>query len=903
MLRVPKAQILFWVALAGIAVAALSAIPLLSAAVLQGRELTLVEDIILDLLIGCVVFVGPAGVMFWQQLRRRDQYQQMIREEKRKLDTAIDHMTQGLVMFDGNQRLALRNHRYCELYGLSPDAIKPGLSFRDLLMQRKLSGSLFEDAEGVSNRLAEILAEGKMRTIVRPAKDGRLVRIVTKPLGGGGWVATHEDITERQQLLEIRERAEAVAQEKSAQLDAALNNMAHGLCLHDADGRIILCNRRYREFMGDEDEPMEGNALVDVLRRRIAAGQKLPDPEQYVASILTKVRAGEVGLAEMPGANSRVLRVVRHPIETGGWVATFEDITDQRRAEQERDRNRAFLDLIINNVPSAIFVKRASDRRYVLVNGAGERFWGMPRRDMIGKTAAAVFPPEEASRIAVRDDTLLRSFQPMFDEREIITASGEPRMILSRRIVFKDQRDQTQYILGVVDDVTERKLAEARIARLAHYDPLTGVPNRTLFREQLLRELSFARRGARLAVLCIDLDYFKNINDTLGHRAGDELLREVAQQIRGCLNETDLIARLGGDEFAVVRTNLQSPKEAEVLAQHLRDAVAGRAFYLNGHQTGSDLSIGIALAPEDGLEIDELLNHADLALYGAKAEGRGNYRYYEPEMNARMKRRRALEVDLRSALQKDEFVLYYQPILALESGTISGCEALLRWRHPVRGMVLPAEFVPVAEETGLINSIGEWVLKRACADATNWPSSMRVAVNVSPAQFRNSALPLVVVAALAESGLPAQRLELEITESVLMQNNESSFLMLHQLHELGVRIALDDFGTGYSSLSYLRSFPFDRIKVDRSFIADLLHGGEAAAIVHAILSLASSLKMQTTAEGVETATQRGLLQAAGCDEMQGYLFSQPLPAADIDELIRLSHGAAVDVSGSAALAR
>jgi diguanylate cyclase (GGDEF)-like protein/PAS domain S-box-containing protein len=896
MLGVPKAKIVFCVALAGIAVAALSAIPLLSAALLQGRELTLVEDIILDLLIGCVVFVGPAGLMLWHQLRHREQYQQSIREEKKKLDTAINHMTQGLVMFDAAQRLALRNRRYCELYGLSADAVKPGLSFRDLLMQRKQSGSLFEDVEGVFNRVAEILTEGKMRTIVRPAKNRRIVRIITEPLDGGGWVATHEDITERQQLLEVRERAEAVAREKSVQLDAALNNMAHGLCLHDADGRIIMCNRRYREFMGDDDEPLEGHALVDVLRRRAAAGQALSDPEQYVAAILTKVRAGEVALAEMRGANQRILRVVRHPIETGGWVATFEDITDQRRAEQERDRNWAFLDLIINHVPSAIFVKRASDRRYVLVNGAGERFWGKSREAMIGKTAAEVFPAAEASKIASRDDTLLHSFQPMFDEREIITASGEPRMILSRRIVFNDQRDQTLFILGVVDDVTERKLAEARIARLAHYDSLTGVPNRTLFREQLMKELSFTRRGARLAVLYLDLDYFKNINDTLGHRAGDELLKEVALQIRSCLNEGDLIARLGGDEFAVVRTSLQNPKDAEVLAQQLRDAVAGRSFYLNGHQTGSDLSIGIALAPEDGLEIDELLNHADLALYGAKAEGRGNYRFYEPEMNARMKRRRALEVDLRSALQKNEFVPYYQPILALESGTISGCEALLRWRHPLRGMVLPTEFVPVAEETGLINSIGEWVLKQACVDATHWPDSIRVAVNVSPAQFRNSALPLVVVAALAESGLQARRLELEITESVLMQNSESSLLMLHQLRELGVRIALDDFGTGFSSLSYLRSFPFDRIKVDRSFVADLQHGSEAAAIVHAILSLASSLKMKTTAEGVETATQRGLLQAAGCDEMQGYLFSQPLPAEDIRELVRLRRGAAVDVA-------
>ena len=515
---------------------------------------------------------------------------------------------------------------------------------------------------------------------------------------------------------------------------------------------------------------------------------------------------------------------------------------------------------------------------------------------MIGKTAEEVFPAEEASRIEARDNELLRSSQPIFDEREIVTAAGETRMIFSRRITFRDRRDQILYILGVVDDVTERKLAEARIARLAHYDPLTEVPNRTLFREQLMRELSFVRRGAKLAVLYLDLDYFKNINDTLGHQAGDELLKEVAQRIRGCLNEGDLIARLGGDEFAVVRTGLQHPKEAEALAQQLRETVAGHAYNLKGHQTASDLSVGIALAPEDGLEIDELLNHADLALYGAKAEGRGSYRYYEPEMNARMKRRRSLEVDLRSALLRNEFVLYYQPIFDLEIGTITGCEALLRWQHPLRGTVLPAEFVPVAEETGLINSIGEWVLKQACFDATEWPSFVRVAVNVSPTQFRNSALPLVVVGALAESRLPAQRLELEITESVLMQNNEYSLSMLHQLHELGARIALDDFGTGYSSLSYLRSFPFDRIKIDRSFVADLLDGNEAVAIVHAILSLASSLKMRTTAEGVETAVQQRLLQAAGCDEMQGYLFSRPLPASGIGELIRLQGGSAVDVA-------
>jgi diguanylate cyclase (GGDEF)-like protein/PAS domain S-box-containing protein len=896
MLRAPKTRTIFYFALIVGAIVAVSAIPLLSAAVKDGRTLTLVEDIILDLLIGCFVFVGPAGLMLWHQLRRLDRYQQTINDEKRKLDTAIDHMTQGLVMFDSAQRIALRNRRYCELYGLSPEIVRPGLSFRDLLMLRRETGSLFEDVDEVFSRVAESLVEGKVLSVLRPAKNGRLVRIASEPLESGGWVATHEDVTERQQLLAVRERAETLAREKSAQLDAALNNMAHGLCLYDAEGRIILFNRRYCELMGENENNLQGLLLVDVLRRRAAAGGFLPEPEEYVASILAKVRAGEIASVEVPGANNRILRVVRHPIEAAGWVATFEDITEQRHAEQERDRNRAFLDLIINNVPSAIFVKRAEDRRYVLVNGAGERFWRISREGMIGKTAEEVFPAEEAVRIEARDNELLRSSQPLFDEREIVTAAGESRMIFSRRITFRDQRDQALYILGVVDDVTERKLAETRIARLAHYDPLTDVPNRTLFREQLMRELSFVRRGAKLAVLCLDLDHFKSINDTLGHQAGDALLKEVAQRIRSCLNEGDLIARLGGDEFAVVRTGLQHPKEAEAFAQQLREIVAGHTYDLKGHQTGSDLSVGIALAPEDGLEIDELLNHADLALYGAKAEGRGSYRYYEPEMNARMKRRRSLEVDLRAALLKNEFVLYYQPILDLETEVIAGSEALLRWRHPQRGMVLPAEFIPVAEETGLISSIGEWVLKQACSDATAWPSSVRVAVNVSPAQFRNSALPLAVVGALAESGLPAQRLELEITESVLMQNNESSLLTLHQLRELGVRIALDDFGTGYSSLSYLRSFPFDRIKIDRSFVADLLDGNEAVAIVHAILSLASSLKMQTTAEGVETAVQQRLLQAAGCDEMQGHLFSQPLPASGIGELIRLRLASAADVA-------
>jgi PAS domain S-box-containing protein len=330
MLRAPKTRTIFYVALIVAAIIAVSAIPQLSAAVKEGRTLTLVEDIILDLLIGCFVFVGPAGLMLWHQLRRLDRYQQTINDEKRKLDTAINHMTQGLVMFDSAQRIALRNRRYCELYGLSPEIVRPGLSFRDLLMLRRETGSLLEDVDEVFSRVAESLVEGKVLSVIRPAKNGRLVRIASEPLESGGWVATHEDVTERQQLLAVRERAETLAREKSAQLDAALNNMAHGLCLYDAEGRIIVFNRRHCELMGENENHLQGLLLVDVLRRRAAAGGFLPDPGEYVASILAKVRAGEIASVEVPGANNRILRVVRHPIEAAGWVATFEDITEQR---------------------------------------------------------------------------------------------------------------------------------------------------------------------------------------------------------------------------------------------------------------------------------------------------------------------------------------------------------------------------------------------------------------------------------------------------------------------------------------------------------------------------------------------------------------------------------------------
>jgi diguanylate cyclase (GGDEF)-like protein len=381
-------------------------------------------------------------------------------------------------------------------------------------------------------------------------------------------------------------------------------------------------------------------------------------------------------------------------------------------------------------------------------------------------------------------------------------------------------------------------------------------------------------------VLCLDLDHFKSVNDTLGHPVGDELLRAVSQRLTQCLGGDDVVARLGGDEFAVIQMAIGAPNDAGTLASQLIEVVS-RPYDIAGHEVLIGVSIGIAVAPGDGVTADELLRNADLALYRAKAEGRGAFHFFEPEMDRQVQARRALEIDLRKAYSNDEFELYYQPLVNLESGEVSGFEALLRWHHPERGMVSPVEFIPLAEEIGLIVQIGEWVLRQACAEAATWPDDIKVAVNLSPVQFRSRTLVQVVLSALAYSRLSPDRLELEITESVLLGDNEANLATLHQLRELGARISMDDFGTGYSSLRYLRSFPFDKIKIDQSFVRDMVERPDCVAIVRAVAGLGLSLGIATTAEGVETQAQLQRVRAEGCTEVQGYLFSRPIPASGI----------------------
>jgi diguanylate cyclase (GGDEF)-like protein len=438
--------------------------------------------------------------------------------------------------------------------------------------------------------------------------------------------------------------------------------------------------------------------------------------------------------------------------------------------------------------------------------------------------------------------------------------------------------------LSTHEDITASRKAEAQIAHMAHYDALTDLPNRLLFREHLVKALESVDRG-KLAVLCIDLDRFKAVNDTLGHPIGDALLRAVGDRLQASARPADLVARLGGDEFAIVQAGTEQPIGATALATRLIAEIA-KPFELDGHQVAIDASVGISIAPNDGIDPDKLLKSADMALYRAKNDGRDSYRFFEPDMDARMQLRRKIELDLRRAVAVGEFEVYYQPLITLETQKISGFEALLRWHHPERGMVPPMEFIPIAEEIGLIGQIGAWVLKRACLEAATWPDDIQIAVNLSPAQFKHRAVVLDVVAALGASGLPAHRLEVEITETVLLQDTEATVGILDELHNLGVHISMDDFGTGYSSLAYLQKFPFDKIKIDRSFVKDLSERPQSIAIIRAVTAMSISLGMKTTAEGVETEEELQTLKEEGCTEVQGYLFSKPVPAAQARLLLQ-----------------
>jgi diguanylate cyclase (GGDEF)-like protein len=544
---------------------------------------------------------------------------------------------------------------------------------------------------------------------------------------------------------------------------------------------------------------------------------------------------------------------------------------------------RQRLDIAVNNIPQGLLMYDATqrlvvcNRRYIEMYGLSPDVAkpGCSFHDLVvhrKQTGSFVGNVEEYCANILRNVALGEV------TCNIVAASG------GRSIQIVNQPLAAGGWIATMEDITERERADTRIVHMAHYDALTDLPNRVLFRERLDSGLRTIEAGQQLAVLYIDIDEFKRINDSLGHSIGDELLKAVAGRLRGCLAATDCVARLGGDEFAIIQTAVERPADTMDLIGRIYQAIR-EPFECVGHLLTTDASIGIALAPHDSTDLDQLLKNADLAMYEAKADGRRTYRFFEPGMDARVKALRTLELDLGQAIADGGFEIHYQPLLSLADSRVTGCEALLRWRHPRRGMISPAEFIPVAEETGMIDALGEWVLRTSCAEAATWPDQIKVAVNVSPVQFRSQAFPLKVAVALAAAGLPAHRLELEITEAVLIRDDEAALAMLHQLRKLGVGIALDDFGTGYSSLSYLQRFPFDKIKIDRCFIKDVAESEGSTCIVQAVVNIAAARRMTTTAEGVETEQQLDILRKLGCTEMQGYLFSPAVPAADISRLL------------------
>jgi diguanylate cyclase (GGDEF)-like protein len=461
----------------------------------------------------------------------------------------------------------------------------------------------------------------------------------------------------------------------------------------------------------------------------------------------------------------------------------------------------------------------------------------------------------------------------------------ERQMVNDRHILVNEYRTPDNQTVVLYTDISELKRREKKIHHLAHHDMLTGLPNRVLFRDKLESAIiSASGSESMVAVLCLDLDRFKNVNDTLGHHVGDMLLQEVARRIQSCLRGHDIAARLGGDEFAIIMSNIRDQDAPTSLAWRLLDILA-QPMIVNDHTIVTGTSIGIAFSVEGQVSSENILKNADLALYRAKSDGRGTFRFFEEEMDAKAQARRLLEIELRAAIIKEELEVYYQPLVDVYTAQMIGVEGLVRWKHPVHGFIAPQDFIPLAEETGLIVQIGLHVMRRACRDAAKWPQDVRVAVNVSPAQFKDKHFATVVKDIVRESGLAPERLEVEITESMLLRNTETNLAILHELKAFGIRVSMDDFGTGYSSLGNLRSFPFDKIKIDKSFINDLNKTPDAAAIIRAVLSLGRSLGMTTTAEGVETRDQLAYLRAEGCLEVQGHYYAKAMPAEEIEAML------------------
>jgi len=707
----------------------------------------------------------------------------------------------------------------------------------------------------VASSVAKRIADGDLDVTIRPGGNDELGTLLAA-------MVTMRDNIRAMMEREISERRSA-----QAQLADSLESSREGIVVLNAEGRVTLANSRAIEFLHASPD-----LLTETRNIRPDDGEGKGDPRDG---------GDDDGITdEAQLSDGRWLRVSRSKTHDNGMIVVFSDISALKEQKVKLHDTNLQLDAALDNMSQGLCFFDKDDKLQVvnrrfceILNLSPEAVHpGISFLDILKLSfAAGNHPGRTLDEILAERDSHIKEY----GSRTILQELSNGKVIAISHTVTSDGGWVATY-----EDVTEQRRAESRIAFMARHDALTSLPNRALFRERIEQAIGHASRGTGFAVLSVDLDQFKPVNDTLGHPVGDKLLETVAQRLLSCVRETDTVARLGGDEFAIVQCNVRSPDDAGQLARRVVEAI-GKPFEIDGNRITIGSSVGISVAPGDGTSSEKLLKNADVALYRAKTDGRGTWRFFEPEMDARLQARRALELDLREGINQNQFEVFYQPLYDLDKDRYSGCEALVRWRHPMRGLVPPDQFVSIAEEIGVITTLGERVLRRACEDAGRWPSGMKVAVNVSPVQFRSPNLVQVVRSALTASGLPAQRLELEITESVLLANSATTIATLHELRALGVRIALDDFGTGYSSLSYLRKFPFDKIKIDRTFVRDLSAADSSKLIVRAIINLSKNLGIMTTAEGVENEEQLDQLRAEGCDEVQGFLYGRAVPLAKL----------------------
>ena len=826
------------------------------------------------LIAGIVLCSFLAAIVLWihSWLRRSRRLQLRLNAF---ISSAMNNLNQGVVMTDAQRRIIFCNDRYLEIYGLTRSDIRPDMTGYDILRLRRERGVLGVTDDEFYEKAAS------SNGLITELPDGRAILVKYFVLPNGGSVATHLDVSEQRRL------SQQLASTKQF-LESVLDNVPACVAAKSLeDGRYIFANTAYERFWGFSREHVVGKNARELFAPISADGIDAADqaalnsPDGQFRNEFEVERGGERRMV----ASIRI--AVRNEGDRPGFLLlVFEDVTDRRSLSQELESTKKFLELVVDNIPVALIVEQVKDGRYLLANRSAETILNRKREEATGLTASDIFNAKEAKLIIARDEAAIKKRGMITEEHPISTKDGL-RLFLTRRATVLSDAGEPQYLIKTHEDVTDRRQTESRMAHMAYHDGLTDLPNRAAFLQALMQMIEACEgTGEEFAVLCVDLDGLKEVNDVFGHALGDKLLIEVARRLDDSARG-GLVARLSGDEFGLIIDGKQ-PDAGLALAQKIGEAVA-EDFQIDGRPVRAGITAGMAVFPHNGTDGASLLANAGAALFRAKQKSRGTISLYQPEMDQQIRDRRVLHQDLSMAVKNGELSLAFQPQGAaghsVGESEIIGFEALARWQHPVRGQVSPAEFIPIAEESGLIVEMGEWILREACREAASWPKQLQVAVNLSPAQFMHGDVVGLVHSILLETGLAPGRLELEITEGVLIEDFDRGVALLRRLKALGVRISMDDFGSGYSSLSYLQAFPFDKIKIDRAFIINLGRNPQSAAIVRAVIDLGHGLDMSIIAEGVETVDQLAFLAREGCDGVQGYLLGKPLPIGKYAALV------------------